>query len=168
MKDPIELHCSLGTGNLLLSSWGVQYLKLKTKCNEILVFCHWNTFIFGNIWRLRNRICFIMKFCCFWLYFKKDQIHYYTLLMKERMLQKQAKKKITRNVLITQSFMKLNFGTSHPNRSMKCRNHFYFFGIRSHLKSTRKKKRCWVMAEKQLKSVTVFIEMCSLPKLLFL
>lgn len=52
--------------------------------------------------------------------------------------------------------MKFNVGTP-----------IFFFCIRPHLKSTKKKKRCWVVAEKQIKSVTVFIEMCSLPKLLF-
>lgn len=35
------------------------------------------------------------------------------------------------------------------------------------MKSTIKKKRCWLVAEKQSKSVTVYIEMSSLPKLLF-
>lgn len=35
------------------------------------------------------------------------------------------------------------------------------------MKSTIKKKRWWLVAEKQSKSVTVFIEMSSLPKLLF-
>lgn len=43
----------------------------------------------------------------------------------------------------------------------------FLWAIRSHLRTVRKKKRYWTVAEKQLNSVTVFIEICSLPMLLF-